>query len=173
MLSNKNIDVNRPVSAGDFEGYTTFDFALEKSNLKQDNDDKTKILELFVNHKKIDVAQVRFRKTALHFVAQNGLKKIFETLVEMGVNIDSLTTSGCTALHCAAHSGRHEFIWILVENGANIELITSWGETACEIANEKDHQSIVKFLIDEQLKAQQAGVNAIIQAPVHAQVLTQ
>jgi ankyrin repeat protein len=82
--------------------------------------------------------------TPLHTAAYKGNLNIVKTLIDEGIEINSLTKEGFTPLHAAAWSGNKNIVKFLLSKGAIIFIKNNAGFTASEIALSKGNTEIVK-----------------------------
>ncbi len=75
-----------------------------------------------------------------------GRKCSVQTLLELGVNIETKSSCGSTALMVAAAWGECEVVCLLLSRGANTIERDNRGDTALDIAEEKDQDEAAAIL---------------------------
>ena len=83
--------------------------------------------------------------------SQNGHESTVRALVELGAQVDAVSSNGWTALMFASQNGHESTVRALVERGAQVDAVNSDGETALMLADENGHESTVHAL--EELSA--------------------
>ncbi|KAM8704793.1 hypothetical protein ACLKA7_009274 [Drosophila subpalustris] len=76
-----------------------------------------------------------FTHTCLHLASRNGHKKVVETLLAAGVDVNILTIAG-SALHGAALCGKKSVVMTLLKAGIDIDAVDGNGRTALEILSD-------------------------------------
>ncbi|XP_032597469.1 ankyrin repeat and sterile alpha motif domain-containing protein 1B isoform X2 [Drosophila grimshawi] len=76
-----------------------------------------------------------FTHTCLHLASRNGHKKVVETLLAAGVDVNILTHAG-SALHEAALCGKKSVVVALLKAGIDVHATDGNGRTALEILND-------------------------------------
>lgn len=91
------------------------------------------------------------RGSALHAVAQLGLKRGVKFLLANGADIESMRSyHGATPLDAAAYFGHIDVVRLLLEKGANIEATRSTnGSTPLDAAAYNGHTDVVGLLLDK------------------------
>lgn len=87
--------------------------------------------------------------TMLMVAASNGDNEIVRKLIKNGVDINLQDIHGYTPLMCAIACGKNEAAEILINSGADIHLMNARGYKAIEMAALYHNESIVEFLLDE------------------------
>uniref|UniRef100_A0A1A9WRR8 ANK_REP_REGION domain-containing protein n=1 Tax=Glossina brevipalpis TaxID=37001 RepID=A0A1A9WRR8_9MUSC len=90
-----------------------------------------------------------FTHTCLHLAARNGHKKVIETLLAAGVDVNLLTHNG-TALHEAALCGKKSVVCSLLRAGIDPTAINGQGHTALDIL--KDYPPHITYEITSIIK---------------------
>ena len=89
-------------------------------------------------------------KTALHFAAFTGRKKIVELLLAKGAEVNAKKVGGYTPLAGAVMYGHKEVAALLLEKGANIEAANNYKRTPLLlVARERGNFACAKLLIDK------------------------
>mmetsp|Transcript_8390 Transcript_8390/g.18028 ORF Transcript_8390/g.18028 Transcript_8390/m.18028 type:complete len:230 (-) Transcript_8390:1686-2375(-) len=73
-------------------------------------------------------------RTALHFVAAQGIQTLVETLLEYGAPINAQDALGLTPLHMAAGYKRPDTVKALLEAGGDVTVKNNQGMTPLELA---------------------------------------
>ncbi|KAF0390364.1 serine/threonine-protein phosphatase 6 regulatory ankyrin repeat subunit B isoform X1 [Gigaspora margarita] len=87
-------------------------------------------------------------QTALHCAAENGYKKVVETLLINNAKVDATDINGKTPLHCAAENGHITVVETLMKKNAKVDSTDSNGKTALHYAAENGHVTVVEALIE-------------------------
>ena len=101
-----------------------------------------------------------FRRTALHFAAEEGHKEIVELLITHNADLNKKTSNGWAALHFAAEEGHKEVAELLIAKGADMNAKNDEGRTPLDEAVEWDKPEIADLLrkhggkTGEELKAE-------------------
>ena len=102
-----------------------------------------------------------FRRTALHFAAEEGHKEIVELLITHNADLNKKTSNGWAALHFAAEEGHKEIVELLISKGADMnEKEKEYSNTLVDFAARRKHTTIVELLrkhggkTGEELKAE-------------------
>lgn len=107
----------------------------------------TKIVEFFINEKKMDVNDPgKDYVTPLHYAAKKGELEMVKFLVGKNATIDALANGAWTPLHYASEEGKYSVVVFLVENGADISKKNPDGKTSLQLAEGKGYQTITDFL---------------------------
>lgn len=84
--------------------------------------------------------------TALHFVADSGVKDMVPWLVEKGAKVDATDDYNWTALHHAVYKGRFDIVVELLRAGADPNLRTVEGRNALGWATLREHPEVAELL---------------------------
>ena len=101
-----------------------------------------------------------FRRTALHFAAEEGHKEIVELLINHNADLNKKTSNGCAALHFAAEEDHKEIAELLIAKGADVNAKDEEGGTALDWAIRHKRTEIADLLrkhggkTGEELKAE-------------------
>jgi len=87
-----------------------------------------------------------YGKTALHYAAEFGQKKIAELLLANKAEVDPTTNLGVTPLHMAASNGQKDIVRLLLLMGANVNEKSCPGQTALGYALARGHKDVVTLL---------------------------
>ena len=85
-------------------------------------------------------------KTALHYGAEKGHKKVVELLLAKGANTDARDALSTTPLHGAVEKGHKEVVELLIANGADANAKDYKGRTPLWYAKRKGYTEIVELL---------------------------
>jgi hypothetical protein len=105
-------------------------------------------------------------ETALHRAVEKGLRRLAQTLVAAGVQVDARAKNGETALHLASLHHEPGFTDMLLAAGADARAVTAEGETPLHWAALSGHIAVAQRLL-----ARGADVNAADRrgnTPLHA-----
>lgn len=96
-------------------------------------------------------------KTALHYGAEKGHKKVVEILLAKGTNTDARDALSTTPLNHAVEKGHKEIAGLLIDNGADVNAKRGYpaGDTPLHSAVRAGHKDVIELLI-----AKGADVNA-------------
>lgn len=86
--------------------------------------------------------------TPVDIALENKWLPMLKLLLEYGANIEQRCTCGSTPLLTACSMGYLEAVKLLAEQGANIHARGSDRKTCLQIAREKEHHSIVAYLLE-------------------------
>jgi ankyrin repeat protein len=88
-------------------------------------------------------------KTALHWAALYGQKKVMELLLAKKADVNSLDEDGFTPLHWAATFNQSDAVKLLLANKANMNLkVQKYGWTALRLAVIHGHMATAEALLD-------------------------
>lgn len=91
--------------------------------------------------------------TPLHLAASNGYVDIVKLLLEADFNVNVVTAGSLeTPLHLAAKAGHEEIVRCLLHHGADPEEQNAASKTAWQVAVEERHASIVKLLMQSNVR---------------------
>ena len=88
--------------------------------------------------------------TALMGAAAEGYDTIIPLLLEADAQIDAQENDEWTPLIFASVMGKEAAVRELLKGNPNLDLKNEYGSTALDSAREKNHQSIVNFLVDHE-----------------------
>jgi len=83
-----------------------------------------------------------------HLASAKGCTQMVESLINKGINVNSLSEAGETALHAASLAGEKEVVALLVQHGVNPDLASKLGQTALHLASQEGHKLIVQLLLE-------------------------
>ena len=84
------------------------------------------------------------QRSLLYLSARNGYFDVTEYLLQKGINIDEVQSTGSSALHGAAFYGQESIAQLLIEHGINTKIKNNDGSTA---ANEAKTPSIENLIL--------------------------
>jgi hypothetical protein len=87
-----------------------------------------------------------FRRTALHFAAEEGHKEIVELLITHNADLNKKTSNGWAALHFAAEEGHKEVAELLIAKGADMNANSDDDGTPLDRAVSEGHKEISELL---------------------------
>lgn len=123
-----------------------------------------------LNHDQLNI-QNKNGIGAIHVAAMNGLTKIVNILLPLGVDQHILDENNWTPLHYAAAKGRQSTLLLLLNSGANINALTVDGNSPLHLSALNGHTSCVKallFFAEHQKKnIERNGQNRIGDTPLH------
>ncbi|KAM9704873.1 ankyrin repeat and sterile alpha motif domain-containing protein 1B isoform 7-T9 [Menidia menidia] len=133
---------------------------------------RLQVVRMLVNaHPNLMTSHIRLH-SPLHLAARNGHHSTVQTLLEAGMDVNSVTENG-SALHEAALFGKMDVVRLLLDSGIDTNLRDSQGRTALEILKEhsapKSQQItavIQEYMMDEMDK--QSFVEPVRKGPVPA-----
>lgn len=111
-----------------------------------------RFLQRFIGHKKNEVEErgnvpKEFGTTILHFACANNIYDIIKTMLNEGVDVNTVDNFGFTPLHLACDREAVDIVRMLLKVGADVNIPTSKGETAIHIACDKGNLEIVRMLL--------------------------
>jgi ankyrin repeat protein len=95
-------------------------------------------------------------KTAFHFAAEKGHRRVVEILLAAGADIDAPNASQYTPLHYAVFGGQSAMCELLIEKGANVDARNKFELTPLFVAAERGNLEAAKIFV-----AHGADVNAV------------
>ena len=120
---------------------------------------KVKIVKQHLNAGKDVNARGVWKRTPLHYAADEGHRPVVELLIKNGANVnlkdDETDARGETPLHLAAAKGHVPVVELLIKNGANVNAKDESGRTTLHWVSIEGHKEAAKLLI-----ANGADVNA-------------
>lgn len=99
-----------------------------------DEDDISELLGYSTQYASTPTKHI-FTHTCLHLASRNGHKKVVETLLAAGVDVNILTHAG-SALHEAALCGKKSVVITLLKAGIDVDATDGNGRTALEILSD-------------------------------------
>ena len=105
--------------------------------------------------------ETRLKRNALHLAALGGWSKVIQTLVELGIKIDSRDSANATALMNAGTSGCLDAVKACISLGADVNAVMNGGYTALDATEQynteemyamgyvkcREHDEIIKYLL--------------------------
>lgn len=110
-----------------------------------ENKDKNALERLF-DKEDINARIYENSGTALHYVADRGVKDMVPWLAEKGIEVDAVDDYKWTALHHAAYKGRFDIVVELLRAGADPNLRTTEGRNAFGWATVREHAEVAELL---------------------------
>ena len=89
---------------------------------------------LIENNKNLLYQKDKLQRNLLYIAARNGYFNITEYLLNKGININEVQSTGSTALHGAAFYGQELVIQLLIEHGIDTKIKNNFGSTAADEA---------------------------------------
>ncbi|CAF2787891.1 unnamed protein product [Rotaria sp. Silwood2] len=129
-----------------------------KSSTTNGNDEQLSICRFLLEHgaqiePSFDIANDKIM-TPLMLAARFGCSpSLIYLLVEYGANINRCDSKGWCPLIMATQHGHLGSVKALINSGANLKSTTNNGLTALDIAQHLKYETIVEFLLDEQIKS--------------------
>ena len=96
----------------------------------------------------IPVEQEHVSNQLLNYSCSRGLEKLFEKLLEKGINIKVNQYTG-NLLHLAAEGGSQKIVDVLLEKGFQVMSVNEFGWTPLHCAAEKGNLKVVELLISK------------------------
>ena len=94
--------------------------------------DLNSLKTLIENNKNLLYTKDYLQRSLLYLAARNGYFDVTEYLLQKGINIDEVQSTGSTALHGAAFYGHELIIQLLIEHGINIKIRNKDGSTTAD-----------------------------------------
>ncbi|XP_026738480.1 serine/threonine-protein phosphatase 6 regulatory ankyrin repeat subunit B-like isoform X2 [Trichoplusia ni] len=88
-----------------------------------------------------------YKKTALHYAAEEGHTEVVRTLIEAKCKLDIETTDGFTALHLSVINHHTDVVNLLILAGANVNPQTHKNMTPLHYATSKGFLDLVEILV--------------------------
>ena len=108
------------------------------------------LCEWLLENKARTLSKDKFKRTPLMLAIANGHVKVASLLLKHGSEWNHLDSSSNSVLHYAAGFGWSECIDLLLKHGANVNAPNMWKVTPITIAMLKNHQGIVKKLLQRE-----------------------
>ena len=89
---------------------------------------------LIENNKNLLYEKDSLQRNLLYLAARNGYYNITEYLLNKGININEVQSTGSSALHGAAYYGQELIIQLLIEHGINTKIRNKFNSTAADEA---------------------------------------
>ncbi|CAF1367814.1 unnamed protein product [Rotaria sordida] len=150
-VNNKSSDQMTPLMACCMSSHS-------KSATTNSNDEQLSICQFLLEHgayiePAFDIADEKVM-TPLMLAARFGCSpSLIYLLVEYGAKIDRCDSKGWCPLIMATQHGHLGSVKALIYSGANAKSTTNNGLTAIDIARHLKHETIVQFLLDEQIQS--------------------
>ena len=106
--------------------------------------DLNSLKTLIENNKNLLYTKDYLQRSLLYLAARNGYFDVTEYLLQKGINIDEVQSTGSSALHGAAFYGHESIVQLLIEHGINTKIKNNDGSTA---ANEAKTPSIENLIL--------------------------
>lgn len=103
--------------------------------------------------------------TALHILAEAGIREYVEVLLANGADIEAETKDGMTPLHLSSSQGHVGVTELLLNRGANVKAKMKNSNVAMHIACWKGHSTLVKMLLGKNADINAKGENGWV--PLH------
>jgi ankyrin repeat protein len=100
----------------------------------------------------VNVVDVSYQSTALHYAAQYAHLDCVKYCIEMGADVNARNRVGSTPLHCALERGSvatvTDCVKYCIEMGANVNASTNFGYTPLYYASLRGFVDVVRVLLD-------------------------
>ncbi len=111
-------------------------------------DERIRIVELFVEHGAPPVVANKRKVTPLHMACRFDLPRVAERLIELGAAVDAYDEARETPLYRAVNPGYIDCVKALLAGGARANFQNRLGETPLHRAVRRGKQAIVPLLLD-------------------------
>ncbi|MCD4783590.1 MAG: ankyrin repeat domain-containing protein [Candidatus Eremiobacteraeota bacterium] len=145
-------------------GQTPLDYAVEKKENKEDNDNKV-IQTLIRNCTDIDARDSEKGETLLHRAAQQGHEEVISLLLDRGANVNIKNNMGEIPLHHAVSLNSSKIAILLILNGADVRAVSIDGVTPLHIAAENSNENMVTYLISRKVRVNEKDKHSC--TPLH------
>lgn len=112
------------------------------------------------------VSEANKARVTIHEASKKGNKKLVESLIDQGFNVNLKDYEGASPLHNAVTSGNKEIVELLLSKNADINAQDINGESPVHYAIKKRNKGMVQFLLDKG-----ANINGLSKwTPIHEAV---
>ncbi|MCG8340363.1 MAG: ankyrin repeat domain-containing protein [Cytophagales bacterium] len=90
-----------------------------------------------------------YGKTALHWAAENGHRKVVELLLGNGAQVEVTDKASQTPLHLAVEKGHNEVVSLLLDRDAGMNAKNNHSQTSLHLVVEKKEEEMVKMIVEK------------------------